>query len=68
LRNSLAIVHQFHAGGIVLWGSANDTNSWEKCSALEHYLKSVLGPTIKELSSAHDEGSPEVLAVAPDAE
>lgn len=52
----------------MLWGSANDTNSWEKCSALEHYLKSVLGPTIKELSSAHDEGSPEVLAVAPDAE
>jgi len=50
----------------VIWGSANDTNSQEKCSALQHYLNSVLGPTIKELSTTYDEGTTEVLVLSPD--
>jgi hypothetical protein len=66
LQNTVAIVQQFHAGGIVIWGSANDTNSQEKCSALQHYLNSVLGPTIKELSTTYDEGTTEVLVLSPD--
>jgi hypothetical protein len=51
LRNSLAIVHQYNAGTVILWGSANDTNSQKRCSSLQQYLNSVLGPTIKELST-----------------
>ncbi|PNF39592.1 Hyaluronidase [Cryptotermes secundus] len=62
LRNSLAVVNEFHAGGAVLWGSSNDTNSQQKCSALEHYLNTVLGPTIMELSAR----IPEVLFLGPD--
>lgn len=62
LRNSLAIVHQFNAGAVVLWGSANDTNSREKCSTLKQYLNSVLGPTIKELST----GTPNSLILSSD--
>jgi len=52
LRNSLAIVHQYN-GAVILWGSSNDTNSKEKCSALKHYLNTVLGPAIKELSTGN---------------
>lgn len=68
LRNTLDIVHQFRAGCVVLWGSSNDTNSREKCIALQHYLRSVLGPTIKELSTIRDEGTPEVIVLTPDHE
>jgi hypothetical protein len=62
LRNSLAVVHEFHAGSAIIWGSSNDTNSQQKCSALEHYLNTVLGPTIMELSAR----IPEVLVLGPD--
>jgi hypothetical protein len=51
LRNTLVVVHEFHGRGAVIWGSSNDTNSRQKCGALEHYLKTVLGPTIMELSA-----------------
>jgi hyaluronoglucosaminidase len=56
LRNTLAIVREFYAGGIVIWGSSNDTNSRQKCSTLENYLDTVLGPMIMDLST----GMPEV--------
>ena len=62
LRNSLAIVHQYNAGAVILWGSANDTNSRERCNSLEQYLNSVLGPTIKELST----GTPNSLSLSSD--
>ena len=64
LRNSLAIVHQYNAGAVILWGSANDTNSRERCRSLEQYLNSVLGPTIKELST----GTPNSLSLSSDPE
>jgi hypothetical protein len=62
LRNSLTIVHQYNAGAVVLWGSANDTNSRKRCTALKQYLNSVLGPTIKELST----GTPDSLILSSD--
>lgn len=51
LRISLGVVREFHAGGAIIWGSSNDTNSQQKCKALEHYVNTVLGPTIAELST-----------------
>jgi hyaluronoglucosaminidase len=64
LGNSLAIVHEYNAGAVVLWGSSNDTNSRERCIALKHYLNSVLGPSIKELST----GNPNSLNLSSDAD
>jgi hypothetical protein len=55
LRNTLAVVREFHAGSAVIWGSSKDTNSQQKCIALEHYLETVLGPTIMDLSAGMPE-------------
>ncbi|XP_069675907.1 hyaluronidase-like isoform X2 [Periplaneta americana] len=51
IHNSLAVARRFKAGGVVIWGSANDTNSRERCKDLEKYVNTVLGPTVKKLSS-----------------
>nr|CAD7193756.1 unnamed protein product [Timema douglasi] len=54
LFNSLAITRKFRRGGAIIWGSANDVDTKEKCEELEKYLDNILGPIVKYVSEKPD--------------
>nr|CAD7603403.1 unnamed protein product [Timema genevievae] len=54
LFNSLAITRKFRRGGAIIWGSANDVDTKEKCEELEKYLENILGPIVKYVSEKPD--------------
>ncbi|XP_063219766.1 hyaluronidase-like [Bacillus rossius redtenbacheri] len=49
LFNSLALSKSMGRGGAVIWGSAKDVNTREKCESLAHYVEQVLGPTVRHV-------------------
>ena len=58
LSNSLRVA-QHKGAGVVIWGSANDTNSRDKCLALEKYVDEVLGPTVLRVRTTQMPEEPE---------
>ncbi|XP_050450182.1 hyaluronidase-like isoform X1 [Cataglyphis hispanica] len=48
-KNTINIIANLGADGIIIWGSSEDTNSEEKCKDLQQYVKDVLGPAIKRI-------------------
>ncbi|KAJ9592470.1 hypothetical protein L9F63_015886, partial [Diploptera punctata] len=57
LANTLRVARQ-QQSGVVIWGSANDTNSRERCLALEKYVDEVLGPTVLQLAALTEDCIP----------
>ncbi|XP_049804947.1 hyaluronidase B-like isoform X3 [Schistocerca nitens] len=49
LYNSLAIPKNLGMNGAIIWGSSKDVNSKKKCEDLANYVKTELGPTVKNL-------------------
>lgn len=50
LTNTLGLTRVMNLEGIVIWGSSNDLNTYEKCLTFKNYVDEKLGPLVQYIS------------------
>ena len=51
LSTEFAAPLKYGADGLILWGSSGDANSKAKCTRMENYVESTLGPFLRNISA-----------------